>query len=149
MEISLINQASTFLVSVILGVFLSFLFDLFRALNASFKLSKKKVLINDIIYFVVSAVITFMCILIINLGEVRIYIIIGEILGFIVYRITLSRFIFNMFVILMNFLRNIGLRVSLFIKKNFHLPKIKLPFKGKNVFTKLKRKNVLKNDSNV
>ena len=149
MGISLFDQATTFLISVILGVFLSFLFDLFRALNASFKLSKKKIFINDVIYFVISAVITFMCILIINLGEIRTYIIAGEILGFIVYRITLSRFIFIMFVILLNFLRKIGLRVRLFIKKSFHLPKIKLPFKGKNVFTKLKRKNVLKKNSNV
>ncbi len=50
---------------------------------------------QDIIYFIISGLITFLFVLKFNHGEVRFYILAGEGIGWIIYHITLGEWIYK------------------------------------------------------
>lgn len=104
MEITLFSQTTFFLLSILLGAILSLLFDGIRVANAVLKDNLKRVFFEDIFYFILSAVVTFIYILIVNMGEIRVYIIVGEIIGWVLYRFTLGNFIFKIVLIIVNFI---------------------------------------------
>lgn len=84
------EQLSIFVSSLGLGFLLGVLYDILRALRLSVTKSKIAVVIFDILYFVLFGLITFIFILALNKGEIRFYIIIGELIGAIFYYISLG-----------------------------------------------------------
>lgn len=98
------SQITVFLFSMILGAFLSLIFDGFRILNAVLKVNLKRIFFEDIIYFILSAFITFTYILVANSGEIRVYIILGEVLGWTIYRLTLGKFVYKIILTVVKFL---------------------------------------------
>ncbi len=124
-EITVKSQLISFLCAVVVGIFLSFYFDFFRTLRRSFKHNKITVFIEDIIFFLVAAFVTFLLLMARCNGEVRTYVIISIILGFIIYRITLSRlllpvavFLLKFFIKILNKTGSIITKSVLFIIKN-------------------------------
>ncbi len=75
------EQLIIFLASLGVGFLLGVVYDVFRALRLCFTKSKPTVVIFDILYFFLFALATFIFVLAANKGEVRSYIIIGELLG--------------------------------------------------------------------
>ena len=69
------SQITIFLFAMLLGAFLSLFFDGFRIMNAVLKVNLKRIFFEDVIYFVLSAIITFTYILVMNSGEIRVYIV--------------------------------------------------------------------------
>ena len=65
------SQITIFLFAMLLGAFLSLFFDGFRIMNAVLKVNLKRIFFEDVIYFVLSAIITFTYILVMNSGEIR------------------------------------------------------------------------------
>ena len=63
------------------GFLLGIVYDIFRALRLSFTKNKVSVVISDILYFTVFALATYIYVLAANKGELRSYIIIGELIG--------------------------------------------------------------------
>lgn len=79
------EQMLIFLASLGVGFLLGVLYDFFRALRLSFTRGKVAVVIFDLIYFFSVALFSYIFILAANKGEVRSYIIIGELLGAVFY----------------------------------------------------------------
>lgn len=91
-EISNNSQLAGFGLSIIFGMMYSALYDIFRAIRFRKNPHTIIVVIEDIIYFAIIAVITFLFLLSVTYGEVRFYVLLGIVLGFIIFRTTISRF---------------------------------------------------------
>lgn len=166
MGITLSSQTTTFLFSVVLGLILGLFFDVFKLTNVIFSPTPKRIFIKDIIYFVLSAIITFIFILIVNMGEIRIYIISGEIIGWLMYRLTFGNVIYKILLTVTVFIKKVLIRVKKYIisklpkkqiiklikklkdLKIMIIKKLKISINRKKSVKKTeKRKNVLKNNS--
>ena len=104
MDTMVTSQIIIFLFSMLLGAFLSLVFDGFRISNAVLKVNLKRIFFEDVIYFILSAIITFTYILVVNSGEIRVYIIFGEVLGWIIYRLTIGKFVYKIILTVVKFL---------------------------------------------
>jgi spore cortex biosynthesis protein YabQ len=90
MGISLSAQTAYFLWSLVLGVALGMLYDVIRAARMVLRAGKIHVLISDIVFFTVCGVITSLFSLPFNKGDVRAFILFGEAVGLLTYRITMG-----------------------------------------------------------
>ena len=79
------EQVLIFIASLGVGFLLGVLYDFLRALRLSFTRVKWSVIIFDLLYFFMVAFLSYIFILASNKGEVRSYIIIGELLGAVFY----------------------------------------------------------------
>ena len=84
-------QLISFLVSCGFGVIYCLLYDLLRAVRKVNEVSDATVFLQDIIYFFVISIATFMLLTALSNGEVRGYIIIGLLLGFLLCFCTFSK----------------------------------------------------------
>ena len=89
------NQFLMVLYSAALGVCLGIFYDIFRITRLIINPKNLSVFIQDIVYFLVSGLITFLFVLIFNYGESRFYILAGEALGWIIYHISLGDLIYR------------------------------------------------------
>ncbi len=84
-------QAVSLLQSVLLGVFFCIFYDFFKAYRLAAKPKRNVVFIQDIVYFIICAPLTFCFLLSVTNGEIRGYVFISAVLGFALTRLTLSR----------------------------------------------------------
>ena len=84
------EQLAIFALSLGMGFLLGVLYDIIRALRLSVTRSKIVLVICDILYFILFGLISFLFILALNKGEIRFYIIIGEIIGAFFYYVSLG-----------------------------------------------------------
>lgn len=117
-EITVKSQLISFLCGILVGIFLSLYFDFFRTLRRSFKHKKITVFIEDILFFLVATFITFLLLMARCNGEVRAYVIVSIILGFFIYRITLSRLLLPIAVFILKLFIKILNKIGSFIAKN-------------------------------
>lgn len=89
------EQFIIFLYLILLGVFLGFIYDIFRISRVIINTKTIIIFFQDIIYFILCACITFGFILIFNNGEFRFYIIMSECIGWSVYYLTFGEFIYK------------------------------------------------------
>ncbi|MDR2074282.1 MAG: spore cortex biosynthesis protein YabQ [Oscillospiraceae bacterium] len=89
--------------SCILGAFLGIIYDVFKMVRLIFKNRILSVFIQDIIYFFVSSIFTFLFLLAVNQGQVRFYIIAFIFVGWFFYYVVFSRVIFKFLNKLLNF----------------------------------------------
>ena len=90
MGISLSAQTAYFLWSLVLGVALGALYDVIRGVRMVLHAGKIHVLISDIVFFAACGVITSLFSLPFNKGDVRAFILFGEAVGFLAYRLTFA-----------------------------------------------------------
>ena len=90
MGFSLADQTVYFLYSLLFGVMLSALYDVVRILRFMGFTKLWQIILTDILYFFVCAVLTVLFALPFNKGSVRYFVLFGEAVGFIVYRFTLG-----------------------------------------------------------
>lgn len=91
----LLSQVSVFGYSCILGIGLGVLYDLFRIFRMMINHRYIGIFIQDVIYFIISGVVTFFFVLTMNNGEARFYILAGEGIGWIVYHLTIGEVIYK------------------------------------------------------
>ena len=84
------GQFYTTLIAVAVGASLCLLYDVFRIIRMAHRTSYAAVFFQDVLYCFISAVITYGFLLVRCSGVVRIYPLIGELIGFICCRFTLS-----------------------------------------------------------
>lgn len=90
MGFSLADQTVYFLYSLLFGVMLSALYDVVRIFRFMGFTKLWQIILTDILYFFVCAVLTVLFALPFNKGSVRYFVLFGEAVGFIVYRFTLG-----------------------------------------------------------
>lgn len=101
------DQTYLFLVFSLTGIMIGLLFDFFRVLRKSFKTTDLITCIEDIIFWILAGILILYNIWYFNNGEIRLFIILGIIMGTIIYILTLSNIVVKIFSIFMNFLKNI------------------------------------------
>ncbi|MBR5442123.1 MAG: spore cortex biosynthesis protein YabQ [Clostridia bacterium] len=84
------TQLTIFLCSLGAGFILGVLYDVIRTLRLTFTSSRAAIIIFDVVYFVLCGILSFLFILAMNKGEVRFYIIAGEIIGWFFYYLSLG-----------------------------------------------------------
>lgn len=90
MTFSLADQTVYFLWSLLFGVILSALYDFVRLLRFMGFNRLWQIIITDVLYFFLCAVLTVLFALPFNKGAVRYFVLFGEAVGFVVYRFTLG-----------------------------------------------------------
>ncbi len=97
MPVSVSNQAYVFLWSIGSGIAVAFLYDLFRIRRKTVKSHDLLVYVEDILYWIIVAVIMFLTIYISNEGEIRGFLFIGALIGVALYIVLLSKIIMTAF----------------------------------------------------
>ena len=95
MNQSITVQTMIFACSCILGTGLGILYDVFRIIRIAINSKNITIFMEDVIYFILSGIITFIFVLKINSGESRFYILAGEGIGWIAYHLTLGNAIYR------------------------------------------------------
>ena len=80
-DLTLAKETRLFLLSIVVGVGLSLLYDLLRVLRLQTRHRPIVVSLEDLLYFLVCAAVTFGFALKDNSGQIRGYILIGELLA--------------------------------------------------------------------
>ena len=118
------NQAYLFLIFVLNGLLIGFIFDIFRILRISFKTKDFVTYIQDILFWLITGAIVLYSIFVFNNGEIRFYMFLGMVIGVILYILLFSKYIIKFNVQLINIIKiiihkclNIILVPITFIKK--------------------------------
>ena len=120
-EITVKSQILTFFYAVTLGIILSVLFDFFRTIRISYKHNNIFVFIEDIVFFLISTFLTFMFLMARCNGEFRTYVISAILIGFFIYRITLSKIVLPTSVIITKFFIRLFGKFFLLFQKSVSL----------------------------
>ena len=84
------SQEQIFIFFFIIGIIIGLIFDIFKVLRKSFKTPDIITFIEDLIFIIVSGILTICGIIKLNGGEVRFYLFLGIFFGIIIYILTIS-----------------------------------------------------------
>lgn len=90
-EIDLSGQIYTFLLSLLLGVVFCLVYDTIRTVELKFRMAPTAVFFTDVLYFAVIAIFDFCFFLVRTSGEIRGFVLVGQLGGFLLCKKTLSR----------------------------------------------------------
>jgi len=93
LPVSVKNQVYVFLWSIVGGALIALIYDLFRIKRKTVKTGIVAIYFEDLIYWVIVAIVMFAVVYHSNEGEIRGFIFIGTILGVTLYAIFLSKII--------------------------------------------------------
>lgn len=113
------EQAKIFLLSLGFGFFIGILYDVIRLVRMLFGNGKKSFLVLDVFYMLFAATLTFLFLLTQTGGSVRAYVLLGELLGFFIYFVTLGTLIAAVFDRLTAFLYRFFEKLFLGFKRVF------------------------------
>lgn len=111
MGISVTNQAYIFLCSIVGGLVVGFIFDVFRICRKVIKTTNFITYLEDILFWIIVAIIIFVFAFITNDGELRWYAFLGVLLGTIFYNLLFSAYVITVSVTVINFIKKIILLV--------------------------------------
>lgn len=98
MILSMSYQAQLFLFCVFLGILIGVFYDLIRLFRRIFPHSLMTIQLEDLIYWILSAIFVFLAVLRKNYGDIRPFLILGLFLGVIIYFLLLSPVILKVFI---------------------------------------------------
>lgn len=107
MNNSIAMQLYSLLIFTISGIAIGIFFDIFRILRKSFKTPDIVTYIEDIIFWIFTGVFFLFVLFKFNNGQIRNYVIIGLVLGIIIYMVAISKYFIKINVTIINFLKNI------------------------------------------
>ena len=130
MNALLLSQFNTVFIFFLTGICIGLLFDFFRIQRKVLRTCDFITYIQDILFWIVSGLIIIFVIMKYTNGEIRIYMIVGIILGILIYFLIISKYIMKIFVCILSFLLNIIGKLLFPIKKIYKI--IKKSWKNKN-----------------
>ena len=107
MEITIAGQTWTFLGGILLGAVLGICYDLFRVARIIISHPPALVAVEDILFFGICTVGTFLYLLGAGYGEIRMFVLVGELVGFSLYHCTLGALAVRLVQAILNILRRI------------------------------------------
>ncbi len=140
--ITVLGQLTVFLISVIFGAAYCLLYDILRILRTTVIKSKISVFISDILYWVVITFISLSFSLLFSKGEIRGYWLLGILLGFIISRLTVSKFLIFISEYIILFLRLVKryiYRGFIFVMEKLNSFLMKIPNMFKKIFKRKKK----------
>lgn len=142
MSISMGEQTSTFILTVCVGFFIGFVYDLFRILRKTLKHVNIFTQLEDLIFWIFVSLVMYYILLSKNYGEVRAFSIIGAFIGMIIYFMTLSQIFVPITVKTIGLIKKciVFIIKIAFIPINFVIKLVKYPYNFfKNLFIHLKK----------
>ncbi|HEX3026462.1 MAG TPA: spore cortex biosynthesis protein YabQ [Clostridia bacterium] len=142
MGISVTGQAIDFFLALLIGAALGAVYDVFRIMRLARSFGRVAVFIQDAVYFLICAVTTFLFLLVDNSGVVRAFLILGVLLGAVVYSLTLGAAVIKaakrMIVPAKKIVRKAASDIAVPIRHVFGSAKEKIRISGGkvNIFTK-------------
>lgn len=113
-SLSLATQTRNFLFSLGMGFVLGLFYDIFRVIRLCISKNKIAFIVFDVLYCIFFGFSTFIFFLTVNEGEFRLYLIMGECIGFGVYYFSLGAIVFSKAEILVD-------KIKLCFKRFFQL----------------------------
>lgn len=146
-------QLNVFLYSVGFGFLLGLLYDILKIIRVLIIKSNRAVIIQDVVYFLLCSLLTFLFLLVVNNGKFRFNVFVALAFGFFVYYLTLGRFSVGFVVSIagkckktLNTVARIITLPYRFIMVTFGKLHLKLPEKLKNIkISQKKAKKTLEN----
>ncbi len=102
-----INQAYLFLIFSLNGLIIGLIFDFFRILRKSFKTKNYVTYIEDFLFWILTGISIILFMYKFSDGNLRLYMILGLGLGFILYVLLFSKMIIKTFVTIINLMKEI------------------------------------------
>lgn len=99
------NQAYLFVIFTIVGIIIGVVFDLFRILRKTIKTNEIFTNIEDILFWIITGILIIYSMYIFCDGELRFFMIIGIIIGTIMYMITFSKYVIKISIYIINILK--------------------------------------------
>lgn len=149
-----INQAYLFLIFIINGIIIGFIFDFFRIIRKTFKTADIVTYIQDLLFWILTGLIILYSTFTFNNGEIRIFMFVGILIGLILYMTLISSYIIKINVTIINFIKNILIKTINIILAPFKATYNILEKICKKIYKKLlkippfftkKTKNIIKN----
>ena len=94
-SLSLAKQTGSFLLSLGFGFIMGIFYDLFRLVRISISKSKKAYFVFDLLYCVFLGFCSYLFFLTVNEGDIRGFLVVGEIMGFAIYYFSFGIMIFS------------------------------------------------------
>lgn len=106
-SLSLAQQTKGFLLALGMGFLLGILYDVIRIIRISISRGRALVVVCDFIFCALACLCTFLFCLTVNEGEIRLYLVLGEIAGFFTYYFSLGVIIFSCSEKIINFIKKL------------------------------------------
>ena len=107
MENNISIQLYNFFIFTISGVAIGIFFDIFRALRKSYKTSNIITYIEDFLFWIITGFFFLFILFKFNNGQIRVYLLVSLISGFIIYLLTISKYFIDISVTIICFLRKL------------------------------------------
>ena len=99
------EQLQIFFVFIISGIAIGIIFDVFRIIRRSFKISDLHTYIEDIIFGIILGFFLIFMFFIYNSGDARFYMIVALLIGFLLYMLTISKYFIKINVAIITFIK--------------------------------------------
>ena len=100
-------QLYTFFIFTFSGVAIGIFFDIFRILRKSFKTSNAITYIEDFLFWIITGFFFIFILFKFNNGQIRVYLLVSLLSGFIIYLLTISKYFIDISVTIIIFLKKI------------------------------------------
>lgn len=101
------SQAYIFLCTVLGGMIVGFVYDLFRVSRKTIKTNNIIVYFEDLIFWLLVSIIIFGVLFVSNAGEIRGYALMGIVLGVIIYAFILSEYVVRLLIVSIEIIKKI------------------------------------------
>ncbi len=125
------GQWNMMIISLLLGTSMGFIYDLIRCFRRLVSHNNFFIALSDLMFWLFGACVTIACINRYNYGSLRWYVLFGMFLGFLIYHYTVSRLLMFVADYVIAFIRKIGKKCKVLLKKTSKWVKIK-PRMSKN-----------------
>ena len=86
-------QLYNFFIFIVLGLIVSFIFDIFRILGKKFNTNNIITYIEDVLFWIISGFLIISAVFKFNNGELRLYLFLGILIGIVMYMLLFTKFI--------------------------------------------------------
>lgn len=121
MWFSLSDQTAYFLSSLLFGAAIGVFYDVFRIVRLIFNNTKKVTLISDILFFSVIGITSSIFSIPFNSVGVRMFVIVGELIGFLVYRFTFGEISIKFYSLIIKLFKKFFTKSTKILKNFFNI----------------------------
>ncbi len=131
MQVDISGQVIIFIYSILSGALLSFIYDLFRVKRKLAKTSSIPLFFEDLIFWIIVSIVMFAVVYRSNDGELRGYILIGTLIGVVLYMLLLSRTVIRVTIRIVEFIALVinWIWVAISIPIKFAAKTLKIPLR--------------------
>lgn len=86
------HQLKIFFIFILLGIIISFIFDIFRILRKTYRFTNIMIYIQDILFWLLTGIIILHSIFTYNSGEIRLYLFFSMFIGIVIYTCSISHY---------------------------------------------------------